>query len=247
MLSNLLNKLVNINWHAVLSPAATNLLFLVLVILVLSFLIDFLMSNSILGRKYRIFVGPGVIIHEFSHAIFCILTGAKIRKMALFDEDGGYVEHTPSKIPIFGQAIISFAPFGVGLLTIYFLAKMMGLPEVDFSFSAFNQEVLFDLAKKMVHFLGTKMPMNVALFYLIISICVTMLPSWQDLANAIISVILILLIYIGAVKYFSWHLSIPAELMNALSLILGSVILVLILCLLISIIMYAISLAFAKR
>ena len=107
------------------------LLLIVLAILVLAFIIDLLLSNSIFGRNYRVFVAPGVIIHEFSHAILCLLMGAKITKIALFDKQGGSVEHTKPVVPIIGQVLISLAPFFFGAAAIYFLSLWIGLKQVD--------------------------------------------------------------------------------------------------------------------
>lgn len=71
-----------------------------------------------LGRGFRIFVAPGVIVHEYSHVLACLLMGARIEKIALFEKTGGYVRHSIPKIPKWppvvgpsiGMVVISFAP-----------------------------------------------------------------------------------------------------------------------------------------
>ncbi len=66
--------------------------------------------SDILGKAYRIFMVPGIFVHELSHAAGCLLTGATVTKLSLWERQGGYVEHTPPKLPVVGQAIISMAP-----------------------------------------------------------------------------------------------------------------------------------------
>jgi hypothetical protein len=84
---------------------------IILALLLLSFLIEFFLVRSFMGRYYRIFVAPGIIVHELSHAFACLITGAEIKRINLFEPSGGSVEHSNSKIPVLGQAIVSFAPF----------------------------------------------------------------------------------------------------------------------------------------
>ena len=67
-----------------------------------------------------LFSFPGVVIHEFSHEMFCRFFGVKVNKVVYFqfdDKVAGYVNHeTPQKIsqlfwisigPIVGNTIIS--------------------------------------------------------------------------------------------------------------------------------------------
>jgi len=65
---------------------------------------------EILGKGYRLFMAPGIIVHELSHAAGCLVTGATVTKLSLWERQGGYVEHTEPKLPIIGQAIVSMAP-----------------------------------------------------------------------------------------------------------------------------------------
>ncbi len=45
------------------------------------------------GKIYRIFVTPGILVHELSHALACLLMGAKVTDMTIFDKEGGHVTH----------------------------------------------------------------------------------------------------------------------------------------------------------
>ena len=225
-------------------------IFLVVIIVTLSFLIDLLLANSIIGRRYRIFVAPGVIIHEFSHAVFCILTGARIKKMALFEADGGYVEHTPPKIPIIGQALISFAPFVFGLGIIFILIKLIGIHGLNIPIDRITDlKVLSHMSASILNIfksINFSSPKEIFFMYLILSICVTMTPSWQDLANAFISLILIFALIFGITKFSNFSFVLPIALLDKVNAVLSPVALILILCFLFSIIIYVISLPFKK-
>jgi len=53
---------------------------------------------------------PGVVLHEISHMIGCLVTGAEIRKVVFFSKEGGSVTYSEPGIPILGTVIISTAP-----------------------------------------------------------------------------------------------------------------------------------------
>lgn len=74
----------------------------------------------------------GVIVHESSHALLCILTGAKITKFKIFVKQP-QVSHTKSKIPFLGQALISLAPLIGGFLFLYLINKYLLLNYLSFN------------------------------------------------------------------------------------------------------------------
>lgn len=83
-------------------------------------LIDYFLRHSFVGARYRLFVAPGVVIHELSHALAAIFTGQHVQEINVTAPDGGYVVHTSPKEP-FSQVVISLAPiFGVTLCFILF-------------------------------------------------------------------------------------------------------------------------------
>jgi hypothetical protein len=76
----------------------------------------------------------GALVHETSHAVLCILTGAKIEEFTVFS-DQPQVVHRPSKIPFLGELLISAAPIAGGLLFLflvnhYVLGNYFTLPQV---------------------------------------------------------------------------------------------------------------------
>ncbi len=93
-----------------------------LVLLVMSHLIDLLLARSLSRFWYRAFRWFGVAVHELSHALVCVLAGAKISEINLFDQGGGYVRHE-KKGPL-ATAFISMAPAFGGPVTVVLLAVL---------------------------------------------------------------------------------------------------------------------------
>lgn len=144
-----------------------HLTILIVALLFTAYLTNYFLVRSFLGIRWRIFVAPGVIIHELSHAFACILTFTKVIKISFFDKEGGSVTHQKSPIPIIGPIIISAAPLAIGIVIFYFLGKA-----VNFS-----------------HW------QNIIIVYLLLSIAVTMTPSVQDLINMLWPLIIIIAIF----------------------------------------------------
>ena len=80
-------------------------------VIAISFALDILWAHVVpLRWFYYTIRAPGVIVHECSHILGCIITGAKIKKVVFFSEEGGSVTYTSSKIPYIGDVVISTAP-----------------------------------------------------------------------------------------------------------------------------------------
>lgn len=224
-----------------LDSALFKLAVIVVTILVLSFAINFLLSRSVFGSRYRIFVAPGVILHELAHAFFCLITGAKIKKISLFDKDGGKVEHEHSKLPIFGQIIISFAPFIFGAIAIYFLAKLLGINQVSFNWELNSAPYSFwDSIKPGLGAIDVSRWQNWLILYLVLSVAVTMTPSRQDFENVAFSILFLLIAFLVVYQFISVNLSnivIPERLV----LLLTTTLFLLILSLVLSIVVYVLS------
>lgn len=211
-------------------------LVLFLLIIILSYIIDFYLSHSFFGPKYRYFLAPGVIIHELSHAFACFFTGAKVRELAVFDKEGGHVKHTKSKIPVLGSVIISTAPLVVGIIIIYLMSRKLGLSDFDFLKFGNDPKSIISanmmLLKNISHF-SIK---NWLLFYLTISVAVTMMPSRKDFANAFIPLVILVVSFMLISKYT--HILLPVESLNILFF---TTINLLIIGLVLSIIIFALS------
>ena len=163
----------------------TNLLILFVALLVGAYLTNYFLVHSFLGFRWRIFVAPGVIIHECSHALGCFLTGAKVVKISFFDKDGGSVKHQKPLIPIISPIVISLAPLAVGIACFYFLGKVIHLD------SSFNIHAAFSNLKSIYLSIDFGNWKNVLIVYLLLSVAVTMTPSWQDLLNMIFPLIIL--------------------------------------------------------
>jgi hypothetical protein len=166
----------------ILSNPGVHLLLLLVSVLLLSYGVNYWLPRIFTGKTYRYLIAPGVIVHEYSHAIGCVITGARIRQIRVFDERGGAVVHEEPRFAL-GQGIISVAPIFGAAIIVYALAVVLvpsfvGLKELQISSWQF---FLFA--------------------YLAASITAAMAPSKQDLKVGLGSFVAISLV-IGAVAFW---------------------------------------------
>lgn len=126
-----------------------NTIILVLIIPCIGYLINLLKSlivkgvAKVFGRGFAIFVGnyltfPGVVHHELSHALFALITGAKVHSVHLFHPEGntlGKVEMSPRGNFIFSSiqmTMAAIAPVVMGTVTEFLLYRFAwpALPEI---------------------------------------------------------------------------------------------------------------------
>lgn len=232
-------KALNLSNHFV------ELIILIITILVLSGIINAILSRTILGKNYRVFVAPGVILHELAHAFFCLVTGAKIKSVALFDADGGSVTHEQPKIPILGTLLIAFAPLLIGVVAIFFISKWIGLRSETIDFGRISLSEIMNIGKSTLSAINFSYLKNWLLLYLVFSIAITMTPSAQDLKNAFLSFLGAFLIIFLAVHFF-FPGSLSHMPIDRLLLVLSTVTVLLIFALLFSIIIFAITKLFSR-
>ena len=211
------------------------------VTVILSFLVNFFLVNSILGSSYRAFVAPGIVVHEFSHALICFLTGAKVTKISLFDKEGGSVRHQPSRLPIIGPLLISFAPFIFGTALIILFAHWLGLKSADISSLQPNIDSALTFSKSLLHQLNFHDWSNWLILYLTLSVTVTMTPSRQDILNVAFLLILIFIVAYYLFQFSKFHLNLSFLPFNQIFTLLTAVIILLILSLVLSIVIFAVS------
>jgi len=97
-----------------------NLGILIITITALAYLSNYI-NNKYLNHLFiKYFYYLGIIIHESSHALMCILTGAKITKFEIFSKQPK-VTHYKSKIPLLGQTLISLAPLLGGFAFLFLI------------------------------------------------------------------------------------------------------------------------------
>jgi len=101
-----------------------------IILILLSFLVDYLLANIFRHGGHKFFVRLGVIVHELSHATACLLTFTKIQEIKLFEDTGGHVTHEKRNALI--MAVIGMAPlFGCSLFLL-FLVWLFGYAGVEF-------------------------------------------------------------------------------------------------------------------
>jgi len=76
----------------------------------------------------------GAAIHESSHALFCMLTGARITEFSVFSKQP-HVSASKPRLPIIGQFLVSLAPIIGGsaflfILNKYFLEGYFIVPQI---------------------------------------------------------------------------------------------------------------------
>ncbi len=229
------------NSHFDFHSDLTRLFVFIILTVALSYMVNFFLSNSILGPSYRVFVAPGIVVHEFSHALLCILTGAKITKISLFDKEGGSVRHQPSRLPILGPLMISFAPFVFGAALIILFAHWLGLKSTDLSAVQPNTASILAFVKSLLHHINFRDPRNWLIIYLTLSIAVTMTPSRQDILNIALLLISLFAIFYYLFQFTKFHLNLSLLPLDKIFTLLTIVVILLILSLILSIVIFALS------
>lgn len=177
-------------------------------VIFLSNLITRLMTSATSGFLFRLTIFPGVLVHELSHYLMCKLTGARVVAVKLFEKQqvghqtvyGGYVTHGPSKLPLVGDPLISFAPVFGCLGVMALLTWAAGDPLEFHNNPAEKRELeiapmsnLTAIIRGVTYAVG-HLPGQVvkhakewtfwAYLYLIVSLAVALAPSKQDFANS---------------------------------------------------------------
>jgi len=213
---------------------------LILIILFLAFIIDFLLSRSVFGRSYRIFVAPGVILHELSHAFFCLITGAKIKNISLFEKEGGSVTHEHPKIMIIGPILIAYAPLLLGIIAIFIISKWVGVKADQDIFSISSRNTV-EILRNTFGAINFANYINWILMYLVFSIAVTMTPSFQDFKNAIFPTLIFAVSIYILIKILSIKANLSFVPFDKIISVVGAAVLLLIFALALSIIVFALT------
>ena len=206
----------------------------------LSFAIDRMLARVSSHTAHRIFVGPGVVIHEYSHALACVLTRTKIFEIKLFESEGGHVTHE-KRNPIVMTAI-AMAPLFGGIIFIMLLALLFNKIGVEFSGkfvslepNNFIQAFFALIVSAGVTFYDNIIMLNhVTIFffiflYLVGSVVAVLAPSKTDLSNAAVGLIFLFILAVlviwleplslipGAADYFNSNTPALDLIVNTLS------------------------------
>ncbi len=126
-----------------------NLLLPLLVVTIVLYIFSRAVDRVVLrrmGRRWYLWtMWPGVVVHELSHFVACILTFTRVRRVQLYQPTAdslGFVEHDRTRNPV-KKVIISLAPlFGV-TATMWLIARWL-FPEIHSSFESLMQSALVD-------------------------------------------------------------------------------------------------------
>jgi hypothetical protein len=95
-----------------------NLGVVIVLIAAFGYISNFLNWRYLNYSVVRLLYYVGAVVHETSHAILCVLTGAKIEEFTIFS-DRPHVTHQKSRLPFLGELLISSAPIAGGLLFLF--------------------------------------------------------------------------------------------------------------------------------
>jgi hypothetical protein len=156
----------------------------------------------------------GAFIHESSHAILCLVTGARISEYKVITTQP-HVTYSNSRLPILGNLLISIAPILGGLTFLFFINKYF--LQNQFVMPPFSNWKFFltDFFKFIGQIKLMKWQDLVAIF-LFFNMGEMISPSWQDLKN--VWVLIILLAFIPSLSIV--HLGLIAIAFISMSIIL---------------------------
>ena len=182
-----------------------------ILVMLLSTALDRVWASVIPVRGiYYLIRAPGVVLHECSHILGCILTGAKIQKVVFFSEEGGSVAYARPLLPWLGDVIISTAPlFCIPIVLsgiTWCFASYLGcifpaFPPTMLSTSAIQQMGMIIIDLFLKNLIYHQNWWFLIYLYLTISLVLSVGPSPQDLRNAAVGILLLALA--GALVFWS--------------------------------------------
>ena len=169
-----------------------------------SFVLDLLWVRVLPFRTLYLAVrAPGIVLHECSHILACLITGAKVQKVVLFSGEGGSVKYSRPALPVLGDVLISSAPLFCIPLVLYGLTAVFadflactfpafaGLPAAVGSPAGFSG-LAIAMADLFWQNLGAAFhPWFLLYLYLALSLVLSMAPSGQDARNAAVGIALL--------------------------------------------------------
>ncbi len=178
-------------------------IFMGIVVVLISRVLDVLWAQVIPIRSFYYMIrAPGVIIHECSHILGCIITGAKIKKVVFFSEKGGSVTYAPSKIPYLGDVVISTAPLLCIPLVLagctWVFSQYLGCIFPPLPMGIDSTDALFGLCTGILGMFTWNLiiqfnPWFLLYLYLTLTLVLSLAPSTADIKNAIIGIGIVIL------------------------------------------------------
>jgi len=152
---------------------------------------------------YYMVLFPGVVLHESSHLLGCLITGAKVCDVEFFSRNGGHVMHSRPKLKYIGTFLISILPLVIGAAIVVIL-----VPVLFSSASSFSAVFL-----------------KIIILYLLTTIVITMFPSSKDFSNASLPYILIIVLSLLASYYLRALISFGDKILLFLLICIGILVL----------------------
>jgi hypothetical protein len=184
--------------------AFLNLVLGVCLLIMATFGLRALWVRAVPPKVLAYLIAPGVAVHELSHALACVLTGAKVHSMVLFRSDGsGEVKHGPPKLKYIGDVAISLAPLVGCTVCLWLLGLILKAPVNFYTVQAEGVHVnqlafVADLAMlvwdDLVLFFKASALLDWRTWvFLYFAMCFTlgMAPSRQDLKNGAVGILVV--------------------------------------------------------
>jgi hypothetical protein len=169
----------------------------------LSYALDRLWAAAVPARVMYLFIRfPGVVLHECAHVLGCLLTGARVRKIVFFSKDGGSVTYTRPALPYIGDVVISTAPLFVLPLALSFITRVfvtfLGCTVPAFPATITSPGAVLDLMGAILYTFSDNLLTRfngwfLLYLYLTLSLVLSVAPSTQDMKNAALGSVLLLL------------------------------------------------------
>jgi hypothetical protein len=177
------------------------ILITVIIVIAISYALDRLWAAALPVRAIYLFIRfPGVVLHECSHIIGCMVTGARIRKVVLFSKEGGSVTYFRPLLPYIGDVIIGTAPLVLLPLALSFITWIFGtflgclfpaLPVAlasPASFIELEEAIVATFSDNLIVRLNGWFLLYL---YLTLSIVLSIAPSTQDIKNAALGILIL--------------------------------------------------------
>ncbi len=165
-----------------------------LMVIALSYALDRIWAAAIPVRMlYLLIRAPGVVLHECSHIIGCLVTGARIHSIVFFSPEGGSVTYSRPALPLIGDVVIGTAPLFLLPLVLSFItwvfSTFFGCIFPVFPATIESPAALVDLGRSILGTfpdnLLTRFNAWILLFlYLTVSLVLSAAPSTRDMKNA---------------------------------------------------------------
>jgi hypothetical protein len=169
-----------------------------IIVILISRTLDVLWAQMIPMRFfYSLLRAPGVIIHELSHVLGCLISGAKVKKVIYFSNEGGSVTYSSPKIPYIGDLVINIAPlFCLPLIlagSTWIFSEYLGCIFPPIPFGVHSMDELFGIFTGVLGMFTSNLiirfnPWFIVYLYLNLTLVLSVAPSYQDIKNAAVGI-----------------------------------------------------------